>query len=106
MESVNRQAFAKGKDISLGCGNCNYTNNGTGYGTVINTAQIGNVNWPWDFNIMNHNRTDKENKSNNVNLKGIVEKLLTAKGTHIANELVLRKTRPTFTKLSFFTYLE
>jgi len=49
LESVNRQAFAKGKDISLGCGNCNYTNNGTGYGTVINTAQIGNVNWPWEL---------------------------------------------------------
>lgn len=38
---------------------------------------------------MNHNRTDKENKTNNVNLKGIEGKLLTAKGTHIANELVL-----------------
>jgi len=52
---------------------------------------------------MSHNhRTDKENKSKNVNLKGIVEKLLTPKRTHIANELVLRKTRPTFTKPLIF----
>lgn len=51
---------------------------------------------------MNHNWTDKENKSNNVNLKEIVGKLLTAKGTHIANELVLCKTRPTLTKPLIF----
>lgn len=45
------KAFGVCKQASM-CqweGYYNYTNNGKGYGTVINMAQIGNVNWQWEL---------------------------------------------------------